>query len=113
VMLAEMSKKEEEWGSEAYPLRRCTFYSPQKSGDSILCVGSPAVDRVLGEAPPSCLTTWDRRRPEAVRWFGQVLVVGWADPWIGAGLRAGKSLPIFFFYSFFSLCFIFCFVFLI
>jgi hypothetical protein len=55
VLLAEMSGEEEEWGSGAYPLCQCTFYSPQKSGDSILCVGSPAVDRVTGEAPPSCL----------------------------------------------------------
>jgi hypothetical protein len=57
VMLAEMSGEEEEWGSRAYPLRRCTFYSPQKSGDSILCVGSPVVDRVPAVAPPSCLMT--------------------------------------------------------
>jgi hypothetical protein len=32
-----------------------------------------------------------------VSWLGPVLVMGWADPWTGAGLRPGKSLfPIFF-----------------
>jgi hypothetical protein len=31
VMLAEMSKKEEEWGSGAYPLCQCTFYSPRRA----------------------------------------------------------------------------------
>jgi hypothetical protein len=54
---------------------------------------------------------WPRKKKtEAVNCFGPVLVMGWADPWIGAGLRAGKSFPIFFLlqFLFFLLYFLCC-----
>jgi hypothetical protein len=88
------------------------------------CGGGSSFIGVGGRRPPSCTSSsrrWigclpelhraassrGRRRPEAVSWLGPVLVVGWADPWTGAGLRPGKSLsPIFFFFYSFSSCLI-------
>jgi hypothetical protein len=100
VMLAEMSKKEEEWRSGAYPLCRCTFCSPRRA------------------ATPSCASArrrwiecWEKLHraawlleeddDEGVCGPAASGPSGWAAV---AGLRPGKCFSLFF--CFFSVLFI-------
>jgi hypothetical protein len=98
VMLAEMSKEEEEWGSEAYPQRRCTLYSPRRAATSSC---ASARRRWIG-----CLSELHRAASISRR---KTMTKGYAGP-AGVGLRQlgfaqVRSSPIFF--CFISLYFLF------
>jgi hypothetical protein len=107
VMLAEMSKEEEEWGSEAYPQRRCTFYSPRRAATPSCASARRRWIGRLSELHRAASIS-RKKKTETVSWLGCGAVVlgrlGWA--------LAQVSVSLYFFLLIhFFLFLVFCFEF--